>query len=687
LSFYDFSRANYKSINNFFNSFNWVLTFSSYDADEAMAVLLDAIYSSILSFVPRVTLRPSTFPAWFTPELKNLIVNKNRSHSKYKSTNSLSDYKHFSLLRAKCKFLSKKCYREFISRTESNLSLNPRSFWSFVRRHRSSPPIPSQVTYNGVISSNPTDTANLFSQYFSSVYTSSSPSSSPPPVNSSSHSFLPSHVQISINDVSNILASLRNLKSVGPDGIQGHFLFKLSDVLAWPLTLVFQKSLQTGVFPSALKLSSITPILKSGNPSNVTNYRPISILPHLSKVFETLVLNSIRPTLNNVLVDEQHGFRPGRSTTTCNLVFSTYIYDSFRMHSQVDVIYTDFTKAFDRVDHSLLINSLDLLGIGNPLLSWLRSYLTDRVQFISILGSSSNVFSPSSGVPQGAVLSPFLFALFINSATSVLLKAKLLIFADDMKLYLRINSLSDCLQLQADLDRLVTWGESLGLSLNIQKCSVMTFSRLHSSITFPYSINAIPIKSSGNSICDLGFTLTKNLCPLLHIEMACCKALKLLGFVSRISQDFRLQTPLKSLYCSLIRPILEYGSVLWDPNTSVASNMIERVQRKFLRMVAFRLNIPCPPHDYTPVLTELGLSSLANRRHAANLLFLSKLLSNQIDSPSLLSVINFRVPSHHTRSCAPFHIPHLTSNFLLNAPMVRLPRSANIDPDISLFNN
>lgn len=132
---------------------------------------------------------------------------------------------------------------------------------------------------------------------------------------------------------------------------------------------MFRRSIDSGIFLSALKLGSIRPILKSGDPTDVTNYRPITILPHLSKLFETLVLNSIRPSLNHILIDEQHGFRPGRSTVTCNLSLHSYIFDSFRNKCQVDVIYTDFSKAFDRVDHNRLMSTLASIGIGEPLLS------------------------------------------------------------------------------------------------------------------------------------------------------------------------------------------------------------------------------------------------------------------------------------------------------------------------------
>lgn len=682
-SFYNFNKADYTQITNFFNYFNWKSTFLSYSPDDSMSVFLDALHYSILTFVPKISFRPSTFPSWYTKELKELVFAKSRAHAKFKSSQLLTDYKHFSLLRAKFKFISKQCYRNFVSRTESSLLHNPKYFWSFIRKNRSSQSIPSCVSLHGKQSTSLPDTANLFAAYFSSVFTQPSPTPS-----QTLHPIclfpLPSNSYFSISDVYKCLCSLRNVKSVGPDGIQGDFLYKLRSVLAEPLWLLFGRSIDSGIFPSALKLGSIRPILKSGDSIDVSNYRPITILPHLSKIFESLVLNSIRSPLNHILIDEQHGFRPGRSTLTCNLSLHSYIYDSFRNNCQVDVIYTDFSKAFDRVDHNHLMSTLDSLGIGEPLLSWFRSYITNRIQWVTVDSTSSDHFTPSSGVPQGAVLSPLLFALFVNSAVSVLHHAKLLIFADDMKIFFRIKSISDCHLLQNDLQRLVAWGESLGLALNIAKCSVMTFSRINAAIEHTYTVNNTALTTCNNYVKDLGFTLTRNLCPNMHIQIICCKALKLLGFINRVSSDFHLLSPLKTLFCSLVRPILEYGSVLWDPSTASARSMIERVQRKFLRQAAYKLKIVCPPHDYAPIHRLFSLESLADRRHSANVTFLSNLLSSKIDSPELLSQVSFNVPSRCTRSSVPFHIPFSSSNYYLNSPIIRLMRIANTDPSFSL---
>lgn len=180
---------------------------------------------------------------------------------------------------------------------------------------------------------------------------------------------VPCSVSFTVNDVNYALNFFRDIQSIGPDGIQGDFLFKFKDVIAGPLFTLFQKFLSAGIFPSLLKFGSITPMFKSGNPTLVSNYHLITLLSHTSKLFEIIVLNSICPTLNHIISDEQHDFIFGCSTTICNFVFSCFICGSFCERSEIDTIYADFSKVFDWIEHSFVLQSFDFLGIDDPLLS------------------------------------------------------------------------------------------------------------------------------------------------------------------------------------------------------------------------------------------------------------------------------------------------------------------------------
>uniref|UniRef100_A0A2S2NAB7 Putative RNA-directed DNA polymerase n=1 Tax=Schizaphis graminum TaxID=13262 RepID=A0A2S2NAB7_SCHGA len=575
--------------------------------------------------------------------------------------------------------MNKKCHKTFVEQSENSLSLNPKKFWDFVRRNRSHNAVPNIVSFDGVDSSCIQEIVNLFSKHFSSVYSSKSFIPNFQPLNLPFFD-LPNNWYFTPNDVLLKLNSLKNVFSLGPDGIPGDFLYRIRYVIFCPLWSLFRRSLDESTFPDMWKIGSITPILKSGNPSLVTNYRPISILGHISKIFESLVLDSIQPSVNMILANEQHGFRPGRSTVTCNLSFSNYIHGSFKDGSQVDVVYTDFAKAFDSVNHEVLISILRASGFGDPILSWFNSFLLNRSQWVNMFNTKSDIFLSTSGVPQGEHLSPLLFSLFVNSACTSLKHSQLLCFADDMKFFLKIYSVDDCLKLQDDLNRFSAWAETLGHTLNVNKCRSMIFTRSRSPITYSYVLNGSCLISVDSSICDLGFTFTSSLSPRAHIDKITCKALKVLGFIKRISCEFKLTSSLKSIYCALVRPIVEYGSIVWDPQTADACFQLERVQRKFLCYMKHKLNVNCPPHDYTPLLHLINLSSLADRRRSHALAFLNKILSGSVDSPSLLALINFKVPVKCTRNTHTFFIPHCPTNYLQNEPINRMMKLANEDP-------
>uniref|UniRef100_A0A2S2Q917 RNA-directed DNA polymerase from mobile element jockey n=1 Tax=Sipha flava TaxID=143950 RepID=A0A2S2Q917_9HEMI len=675
--YFNFRKACYPRISVFLSSFNWLETLTTTDIDSATCALYDALHYCVTSFVPLIVFKPSKFPSWFSKNLKNIVFAKKEMHAKYKASRNPVDYNKFSNLRAQYKYYYKKCYKTFLDNTENMLNVNPRLFWDFVRKRRSNNGIPNSVHLNDLSATGPESISSLFSSYFNSVYVPSSASSLP--VIPFAYHTLPSDCIFGIEDVENGLAALKNVHSVGPDGLSGTFLYNIRSVLCFPLWLLFRRSMDDGIFPSMLKISSVTPVFKSGDKSNVTNYRPISILSHIAKLFEHLVLQSIQPSVDSVLVDEQYGFRPGRSSTSNLIVFNNFVLEAFENRSQVDVIFTDFVKAFDRVDHAILIDILYKSGFGEPILSWFKSYLSDRVQWVKVLGSKSAVVPVPSGVPQGGHLSPLLFSLFINGITKAVPNCRFLMFADDLKLFRKIESEADCLALQNELDSISLWFSTLGLQFNTNKCKAMSFTRRRLAIDYSYTINGSVIdRVTSNN--DLGVLFTADLNFRPHIDSICCRALKSLGFVMRTMNEFKLSGSLKTVYCSLDRSMLEYASVLWDPFVVIDSCHLERVQRRFLSSAAYMLKIVHPPHDYTPVLRALSLTSLADRRVKANLVFLKKLIDGSLNAPSLLVQVNFKVPHRATRSRVPFTVPLHCTNYGKNKPIDRMMRLANEDP-------
>jgi hypothetical protein len=231
-------------------------------------------------------------------------------------------------------------------------------------------------------------------------------------------------------------------------------------------------------------------------------------------------------------------------------VFNNFVLEAFENRFLVDVVFTDFAKAFVRVDHAILIDILYKSGFGVPILSWFKSYLSDRVQWVKVLGLKSAAVPVPSGVLQGGHLYSLLFSLFINGITKAVLKCKFLMFAGDLKLFRKVESEADCLALQNELDSIRLWFCTLGLQFNTNKYKAMSFTRRWLAIDYSYTINGSVI-GRVTSNCDLGvlFTADLNFCP--HIDSIYCRALKSLNFVMRTINEFKLSGSFKNVYCSL----------------------------------------------------------------------------------------------------------------------------------------
>jgi hypothetical protein len=285
---------------------------------------------------------------------------------------------------------------------------------------------------------------------------------------------------------------------------------------------------------------------------------------------EKILVSRITPHFKHIIVPEQHGFMRGRSTSTNLLVLQDFIVGGLESNYQTDVIYTDFSKAFDRVNHKLLISKLNSLGIHGKLLSWFESYLNSRSLIVRVNHDFSEPFPCLSGVPQGSHLGPLLFCLFINDVYNIFNDVDFLLFADDLKIYKHIASLQDSLVLQKNIDLLVQWADANDLSFNVQKCSVMTFHHSCTPYFHEYTINST-VLGRPTAVCDLGVWFDSQLSFKVHLDRTVCDALKNLGFIKRVCQKFNNVHALRAIYIALVRSKLEYSVVNWSPYYNIDS--------------------------------------------------------------------------------------------------------------------
>ncbi|RVE44642.1 hypothetical protein evm_010728 [Chilo suppressalis] len=388
-----------------------------------------------------------------------------------------------------------------------------------------------------------------------------------------------------------------------------------------------EASLNTSIFPDALKETNIVPIFKKGDKYDIINYRPVSILNTFSKIFEKIICPILNTHCKTFLSESQHGFCPKKSTVTNLICYTNQLSKLIDSGGEVDSIYTDFSSAFDKVDHNILIQKLKRYGIHGPLLLWFKSYLKHRVLRVVINGYTSRSFTATSGVPQGSILGPVLFLIFVNDIPEIVKHSKCSIFADDLKLCRPIKSQDDVNLLQNDLDAIQEWCHSNKMVLNADKCFVIKFTKNKIIHTPTYSIDSKQL-SQVKAICDLGVILDEKLTFVNHVDDIINKAWRMLGFLKRICRDFHNSTAILCLYSSLVRTVLEYASCVWNPQYKIHKERIERIQRQFTKFLAFK-SPNCPYRaNYENRLKHLKIDTLEKRRKCADILLLHKYLEN-----------------------------------------------------------
>lgn len=404
-----------------------------------------------------------------------------------------------------------------------------------------------------------------------------------------------------------------------------------------------------------------------------------------SKIFEIICHEIIYSHIKSSISDYQHGFMENKSTLTNLMCFSHTLNTVVDDNGQVDVIFTDFAKAFDKVDHDILLKNLDGFGLSNRLLLMFASYLRDRKQYVVYKGARSEEFSTYSGVPQGSNLGPLLFLCLINDIPEVVQHSSCLIFADDFKIYKRINNVLDCYLLQTDLNNIFEWASKNRLFFNVKKCFQMTFSRKTINIAYNYDIDGSPLPDK-NSIKDLGVTFDSELTFNLQIDNIVSRAFRLLGFVIRNSCNFKNEITLIRLFNIYVRSVIEYASLVWSPLYETHKNTIEKVQKKFLRYLYYKkYDIYCFDTSDEILLNEFNFQKLETRRLIASALFAHKLFNGKINCTFLLQLFKILIPQYFSRSTCLFYISKPRTNLGLNEPIYRISKVVNKVENADIF--
>lgn len=682
---YFYEKADFSAIKASLDKIDWNNILHGIPLDIATNIFYQKLYIIRDEFIPHKLVNNSCYPPWYSVSLKKLLKEKFKCFRKYKKYGNTADYAAFRLLRKRAKLMEQTCYKNYINQTENLISKQPKRFWSFIKsNHLNSNNIPSTIFYEEHAADTGEDICDLFATYFNSTFLTSSnndnSSSSKPYADNPSQCI--SEVEIREDTVYELLNTVDLAKGAGPDQIIPLFIVKCIDQLTKPLTILFNRSITEGVVPKIWKSAFITPVYKSGAKNCVKNYRPISKLCIFAKLFEKIIYNQVYNALSSTFISEQHGFLKKRSTMSNLLTFTDYITWGMDSGGQVDAIFTDFSKAFDRIDHQILLQKLHFAGIHGNLFRWFSSYVENRSQAVVINGYSSRWFAVSSGVPQGSLLGPLLFNIFINDVSGCFKYSKFLLYADDMKIFKTINNNRDFINLQHDLTSFEKYCADNKLDLNVKKCYVISFTRRSKQQSYKYLLKGLELQRV-KEIRDLGVIHDSKLAYGMHIDHIVKKANKVLGFILRTSSQFSSLKVVKVLYCSFVRSILEYGSQIWNPQYNVYISRIEAVQRKFLRFLQFK----CKSHDndYEARCRRQHILPLYERRNIGDVVFLSKICQSSVDSPYLLSKINIKIPNRSCRYPVALDIACSASNYRSNSFLIRSARLYNKLVDCSEF--
>ena len=625
---YNFSKGNYAAMREHLSESKWIDNYikisSSKEANPE--ILWNSLKSKILDlrneFVPLG--KSNGKPTWKTKgsipidgNIRRAINEKERSHRIWMKANkrckTFSEARRSEYVKARNKVnaLLRKGKRKLEREIALKAKSNPKAFWMHTRRYLKTKsgiaPLLDDPKNKESMKFDDAEKAYILLRQFSSVFTRESDEDIPR-IADRTETIISSLV-ITVEMVSKALKALNQYKSCGPDQLHPRLLIELADLLALPITILFNTTLKQGILPKDWRRAFISPIYKKGSKHLPENYRPISLTAILCKMMERFVRDKVVMHLldNKLLSNKQYGFISGRSTTTQLLYYLDECMKITANGGVVDSIYLDFSKAFDTVPHRRLLGKLEAYGIGGELYNWIKGFLSNRTQEVVVNGSISTASPVISGIPQGTVLGPILFVIYINDLLENISSGGLM-FADDTKIYRQITSREDALKLQSDINKLEDWSNTWQLHFNHEKCHVLTMGKFENiQHTQRYEVYGNEMEHVFDEK-DLGITIDSNLNFEEHIARKVRTANAIVGQMRRSFSYLDCDT-FKRIYVGFVRPHLEYGEAAWSPHLVRNIDALEKVQIRATKLVDGLSKL-----SYTERLQRLDLPTLLFRR-------------------------------------------------------------------------
>ena len=661
-----YDKGDYKKMDEHFSKIDWVSELAKFptDVNAQWKYFTGKYIEAEEKFIPRkkVFINGKLSHKLSTRyDRKTLRAMKKKNHLWSKVRKNLATEEEnlqYKRLRNKVKSLTRKSKKAFEKKIAKNLKNNPKAFWSYTQsKTKSRSTIPDLLKpgteKDPVYVKTDPEKAELLLEYFSSVFTTEPDTDSMPPFEEREYEKAIEDINITRDMVLDKLKKLKINKSPGPDRIHPRVLNGTASSLSLPLSIIFRTSLETKTIPDEWSHANISAIFKKGKKTSPQNYRPVSLTCIACKIMESIIRDAMIAHLtdNNLFSPYQFGFISGRSTILQLLHVLKLWTEIIDQGGTLDAIYCDFMKAFDKVPHKRLVYKVGKYGIKGKILSWIEAFLSGRTQCVNVNGNFSSSSPVTSGIPQGSVLGPLLFVIYINDLPEVINGGSIaFLFADDTKMFRAIKSVTDVETLQSDIKNIVKWSNIWLLKFHPDKCLHLGVGPCNVINDFHDSINGYPMKrkicekevpkKQENDLCshfyhydmdghvlkrskcekDIGVHVDVNLNFKNHTSAAIKKANRIMG-ITRRTFDTLDNTTFPLIFKTMVRPHLEYGAPVWTPHDKGLKTDVENVQKRATKRLPGMKDL-----EYPDRLRKLKMPTLAYRRVRGDMIQVFKLL-------------------------------------------------------------